>query len=230
MLGDADIIVLQKFPTAWRQEDSHEFLIHLLDKMDDAEKRSHKNPKFKSIVQEIFGGECRQSITCQRDECRHVSHTSQLFMDLSLDLLARERDIASSLADFTKQEILSQDNLYKCEKCVPFSGDSNGRCNGKSRAKKVTKIHKVPPILTIHLKRFAASGLRKNSTQIHYPEELDLNPYLSEESKGVPKYRLVATVCHHSMGLDGMRSGHYTANCKSASGTWNHFDDISVRS
>jgi len=100
----------------YKQEDSHEFLIHLLDKMDEAEKKAHRDPKYKSIIQEIFGGECRQSIICDRDSCGHVSHTSQDFMDLSLDLLIRERDILSSLADFTKQETLSHDNQYKCEK------------------------------------------------------------------------------------------------------------------
>jgi ubiquitin carboxyl-terminal hydrolase 36/42 len=109
-------LVLQKFLSYYKQEDSHEFLIHLLDKMDEAEKKAHRDPKHKSVIQEIFAGECRQSITCERDNCRHVSHTSQAFMDLSLDLLIRERDILSSLADFTKQETLSQDNQYKCEK------------------------------------------------------------------------------------------------------------------
>ena len=107
---------------------------------------------------------------------------------------------------------------------------TNDRCNGKSRAKKVTKIHKAPPILTIHLKRFSASGHRKNQTQIHYPEVLDLNPYMSDGSSQVPKYRLIATVCHHAFDYTGMRLGHYTANCKSASGTWNHYDDTQVQS
>lgn len=92
----------------------------------------------------------------------------------------------------------------------------------------MTKIHKAPPILTIHMKRFAASGMRKNQTQIQYPELLDLSPYMYEESRGVPKYRLIATVCHHAFDYTGMKSGHYTANCKSASGTWNHFDDTQV--
>jgi ubiquitin C-terminal hydrolase len=88
----------------------------MLDKMDEAEKKTHRDPKFKTIIEKIFGGECRQSITCDVDSCRHVSHTSQAFMDLSLDLLSRERDIMSSLKDFTGQETLSNDNLYKCEK------------------------------------------------------------------------------------------------------------------
>ena len=84
--------------------------------MDEAEKRVHHDPKYKGIIQKIFGGECRQSITCDMPNCRHVSHTSQAFMDLSLDLLMRERDIMSSLSDFTGQETLSHDNQYKCEK------------------------------------------------------------------------------------------------------------------
>ena len=84
--------------------------------MDEAEKRLHNNPKYKTIIQQVFEGECRQSITCDMENCSHVSHTSQAFMDLSLDLLTRERDIMSSLQDFTRQETLSHDNQYKCEK------------------------------------------------------------------------------------------------------------------
>jgi ubiquitin C-terminal hydrolase len=84
--------------------------------MDEAEKRVHNNPKYKSIIQRIFGGECRQSITCDMENCGHVSHTSQEFMDLSLDLLLRGRDVTNSLEDFTRQETLSHENQYKCEK------------------------------------------------------------------------------------------------------------------
>lgn len=51
---------------------------------------------------------------------------------------------------------------------------------------------------------------------------------MSEESRGIPKYRLIATVCHHGFDFSGMSSGHYIANCKSASGVWHTFDDIQV--
>lgn len=111
--------VLSKFHTVHKQEDAHELLLHFLDKMDEAEKRVHRNPKYKTIIQQIFGGECRQSITCDMEDCGHVSHTSQAFLDLSLDILNRDRDILSSLQDFTRQETLSHDNQYKCEKYVP---------------------------------------------------------------------------------------------------------------
>jgi ubiquitin carboxyl-terminal hydrolase 36/42 len=104
------------------------------------------------------------------------------------------------------------------------------RCNTKSRAKKKTSIHSVPPILTIHLKRFSPNGLRKNTQFIQYPETLDLNPYLSDDVPRIPRYRLIATVSHLGFDLSGMSVGHYTANCKSASGTWNNFDDVRVES
>ena len=140
-------------------------------------------------------------------------------MDLSLDILSRDRNIKTSLEDFTRQETLSHDNQYKCEKC-----------NVKSRAKKKTMIHEAPPILTIHLKRFSPSGMRKNNNYVAFPEVLDLNPFISEETRGVRPYRLIATVCHHGLDFSGMSAGHYTANCRSSSGTWNNFDDLAVQS
>jgi ubiquitin C-terminal hydrolase len=51
---------------------------------------------------------------------------------------------------------------------------------------------------------------------------------MSPESRGIPKYHLIATVCHHGFDLSGMSSGHYTANCKSSSGIWSNFDDTRV--
>lgn len=110
--------VLAKFHTVHKQEDAHELLIHILDKLDEAEKKAHHDPKLKTIISQIFGGECRQSITCTMEDCGHISHTSQVFMDLSLDLLVRDRDILSSLEDFTRSETLSHENQYKCEKYV----------------------------------------------------------------------------------------------------------------
>jgi ubiquitin carboxyl-terminal hydrolase 36/42 len=208
-----------KFKSSWRQEDAHEFLIHLLDKLDEAEKKILSDKKAKTVIQKIFEGECRQSITCEREPCGHISHTSQAFMDLSLDILPPDRNIKISLEDFTRQEQLSQDNQYKCEKC-----------NVKSRARKQTSIHRAPPILTIHLKRFSPSGHRKNTNFVAFPEILDLNPFMSDESRRMPPYRLIATVCHHGMDYSGMAAGHYTANCRSSSGTWNNFDDTSVLS
>jgi uncharacterized UBP type Zn finger protein len=110
---------LGKFTSVHRQEDAHELFLHILDKMDEAEKKTHRDPKFKTIIQKIFGGECRQTITCDIDGCGNVSHTSQDFLDLSIDLLIRGRDIMSSLQDFTGPETLSKDNLYTCEKYIP---------------------------------------------------------------------------------------------------------------
>ena len=51
---------------------------------------------------------------------------------------------------------------------------------------------------------------------------------MSDVSKGIPKYRLIATICHHGFDYSGMSSGHYTANCKSSSGIWHEFDDTNV--
>ena len=114
--SQSDSLVIPKFYNVNKQEDAHELFLHLLDKMDEAEKKAYRNPKHVSILQEMFGGECRQTLTCGNQDCRHASHTTQPFSDLSLDLLSRDRDLTGSLDDFTREETLSQDNQYKCEK------------------------------------------------------------------------------------------------------------------
>lgn len=92
-------------------------------------------------------------------------------------------------------------------------------------------------VLTIHLKRFTAGGKKIGDT-IKYPEQLNLSPYMSNvrppcppartdpaQRAQSPSYRLFGVI-NHSGG--GPHSGHYTANVKSAKGTWYHMNDDSV--
>jgi ubiquitin carboxyl-terminal hydrolase 36/42 len=190
---------------AFTHKDAHEFLLNILDKVDD--KRTH--PDHKSIVQRIFEGEFRQSST--GDMRGHASHTDQPFQDLSFEV---RPSVLSAIAHSVRTETLSEDNTYKCE-----------QCGGRSRAKKQVTIHAAPPILAVHLKRFS-SGLEKNESLVDYPALLDLNPYsISDGAQNLGKYRLIATVNHAG---NEMFAGHYIAKCMSSLGSWHEFNDSHV--
>lgn len=58
-------------------------------------------------------------------------------------------------------------------------------CKSKANATKSFKILHAPPILTLHLKRFAVNygyngkpRANKNTQFIEYPESLDIAPYM----------------------------------------------------
>lgn len=78
----------------------------------------------------------------------------------------------------------------------------------KRPANKQYLLESLPPILTLHLKRFKVTwnGVEKVNTAVRFPEDLDLSAY----GKGNWKYRLKGTV-EHSGGISG---GHYIACIK----------------
>jgi hypothetical protein len=85
-------------------------------------------------------------------------------------------------------------------------------------ATKQLLIKSLPPVLTLHMKRFLQDGrrLRKNGRHIDFPEILDVAPFCipdceaPRDDHGRTLYCLYAVVEHSG----GMQGGHYTAYVK----------------
>lgn len=116
------------------------------------------------------------------------------------------------------------------------------RVEVKRDANKRVLIHRAPPILTIHLKRFsqdARGRLSKLNGHVNFRETLDLKPYMDPRctDKENYHYRLLGIVEHSGT----MRGGHYVAyvrgHKKSRGKTekenggcvWYHISDAYVR-
>ncbi|KAF4374590.1 hypothetical protein G4B88_004842 [Cannabis sativa] len=111
----------------------------------------------------------------------------------------------------------------------------------KRDATKRVLINKVPPILTIHLKRFsqdARGRLSKLNGHVTFKEIIDLKPYMDASctDEGSYDFRLIGVVEHQG----SMRGGHYIAyvrgNENSSKGknengdsVWFHASDAYVR-
>ena len=107
------------------------------------------------------------------------------------------------ISEFSKEEKLDRDNLYKCEKCQQ-----------ESEANKKIEIYHVPKILIIHLKRF--NNNKKINTFIEYPlTDLDINPFIQSNDK-ISKYDLFGVINH----FGSLEYGHYTSYC------FNYHDNI----
>ncbi|KAI6695819.1 hypothetical protein NL676_023529 [Syzygium grande] len=126
----------------------------------------------------------------------------------------------------------------KCETEIVDDEADSGAVEVKRDATKRVLVHKAPPILTIHLKRFsqdARGRLNKLSGHVIFRETIDLRPFMDTRGEDKEKcvYRLTGVVEH--MGT--MRGGHYVAFIrggeKSKNGigasVWYHASDAYVR-
>ncbi|CAM6051159.1 unnamed protein product [Sphagnum compactum] len=97
----------------------------------------------------------------------------------------------------------------------------------KRDAEKRFLISKAPPILTVHLKRFAQDmrgQLSKLSGHVTFHEWLDISPFMDQRSsdKGVYRYRLIGIVEHSGT----MRGGHYVAYVRGPVSGENGSEDV----
>jgi len=168
-----------------------------------------------SIISRNFTGIYHSTILC--DTCKTPSHSFEIFTTLALEIPLDKQNvnIYDCLDSFTNEEILNDENKYKC--C---------RCNTETSSKKQIRIWNSPEILIIQLKRFKTHGnsLRKIGEQVDYPERLNMAKYICPYNKKDAMYELVS-VNHHHGAFGG---GHYTSCCKLDDQNWYHFDDSNI--
>lgn len=162
-----------------RQEDAHEFTRMLLEGMLVADLKACKvtaSPYSKiahtGVVHSMFGGHLRSQVHCET--CQYNSNTYDAFLDLSLEVNKAD-SIVKALQRFTAPEFLDGQNKYNCSKC-----------GTKTRACKRFTIHRLPYVLTLHLKRFesAFGPSRKITKHIKFDTKLDLKEYVSDGATG----------------------------------------------
>ena len=128
-------------------------------------------------------------------------------------------DLGSCLQKFSKEETLSEDDMWYCSSCGDFR-----------QATKKMEIWSTPDIIVIQLKRFTftARFREKISCVVDFPiEGLDLSDHVLHPNEAGEVYDLFG-VSRHSGGLGG---GHYTAVAKnSEDGEWYNYNDSHVSS
>lgn len=93
------------------QHDAFDFFISLTDQIDEyLQKELKKEPIFKSI----FEGTYSNQFICQ--DCDHSYDRQETFLALNLSVKTFS-NLEQSMAQFVKDELLTGDNSYFCEKC-----------------------------------------------------------------------------------------------------------------
>uniref|UniRef100_A0A4W5JBV1 Ubiquitin carboxyl-terminal hydrolase n=1 Tax=Hucho hucho TaxID=62062 RepID=A0A4W5JBV1_9TELE len=231
----------QKAPRfkGYQQQDSQELLHYLLDSMRVEETKrikagilkSFNNPTEKTadeetkrqvkaygkegvkmnFVDRIFVGELTNTIMCE--ECEHISTVKEAFIDISLPIIEERVSISFN---FLLRYLLV---LPKYDNCVLFATLLTEKKSDKvyTSARKQMLISSLPPVVTLHLKRFHQAGmnLRKVNRHVNFPLILDLAPFCSASCKNLVAgervlYSLYGIVEHSG----SMRGGHYTAYVK----------------
>ena len=143
---------------AGRQQDCSEFLTHLLDTIQEEEKKNdimdpqsimNSNCSSPTIVQKVFGGRMKSSLKCR--ECQTKSETNYWFTDLELffqqSLIECTKSNKISLQDMIQSyfapELFTGDNKYLCE-----------NCDNHTEADRSVTVTSPPECLLITLLRF----------------------------------------------------------------------------
>jgi ubiquitin C-terminal hydrolase len=137
------------------QQDSHEFLIILLDSLDE----NIKEYDIDNMFGKLFYCNLESEVICSL--CNYSSKTNTIEKSLSLSIV--NSSLNDCLSEFIKPEQLNNDNQWRCEKC-----------NQYTNAYKKLSVKSLPKYLFIQLKRYSyINGAKKLNTPINIPNELN---------------------------------------------------------
>ena len=148
----------QQIFCGFQQNDSTEYILLLLDILDEAIKKEYKN----DIIDQIFSLSINQIVKCKLKKCNNISITKHTHKFLKFDIPEDDNNLTLDKCYnyYKRSEKLQDDNRWYCDKCKK-----------KRIASKKTVINKWSKNLLIHLKRFKQRGSRyiKNNQLIDIP-------------------------------------------------------------
>lgn len=233
------ITALNKLSSKWKiglQQDSHEFLIEILDiihrgicyeievgvkgeitKESDRlmvksiyEWTKHFEKSY-SVIIDAFYGMTTTLLKCSY--CNESSRNFEPFVTIHLSLSG------SSLQDCLTNYFNSCSKIedYHCE---------NENCKKSGGCSKQTNLWMLPNYVIITLKRFNNKNI-KNNSKIDFPiTDLDLTPFISKEKEDHNRYiySLYALNCH----TGDTSGGHYYSYIKNINGNFYMTNDANV--
>eukprot|EP01017_Pseudomicrothorax_dubius_P030058 TRINITY_DN3707_c0_g1_i4.p1 TRINITY_DN3707_c0_g1~~TRINITY_DN3707_c0_g1_i4.p1 ORF type:complete len:541 (+),score=67.91 TRINITY_DN3707_c0_g1_i4:218-1840(+) len=207
-----------------QQQDAHEYLIRLREKIRDEINPIIRFPegfrdvetywsfvssKYTSVMDAIFCGQQTSTFRC--NACLKGNNVFETFFELSLPIpLRRDLTLEECLEEYVMDEIIEE---YTCESCKKSRG-----------AVKQTTLNVLPPVLLLVLKRFQVKGRSKDKIRdfVRYPTNLDFSRYLKQTTQsGMSTQYKLDSIIAHSGSID---HGHYVCYALRDS-EWYLFDD-----
>ena len=183
--------------TLGKQEDAHDFLHCLLNKMQDhlvlgLTPKPDQHTEMTTGVGQIFGGFLRSQIVCLG--CNKASNNYESLFSISLGI-SSVSTLKDALDKFVETDNMGDEEWYSCD-----------ICKIKRRASKTYSVDNPPRTLILHLKRY--DKITKISHNVKFGNMLDLSPYVSKDQLGSRKvmYELSSVLVHHGITVN---MGHY---------------------
>lgn len=167
----------------FQQQDSTEFVIYLLDIIDEEIKSIDESS---NGIEPIFGIDFNVRIKCKLRECLKIYNRKEKNNFLLLDIDSKCSSLDDAYRNFKSGEKLESDDKYFCE-----------NCQEKRIASKRTNVNIWPRHLFIWLKRFRQNGRGKNFTK--NSQELEI-PIIWRHNM-----KLVGAIIHYG----NLNGGHY---------------------
>jgi hypothetical protein len=240
-----------------RQEDAHEFLRCLLETMQKSSlaglppyvlpiakkqiswfiRKLDAKIKETTVIHQTFGGYLQSCVTCLT--CRHESKTFDAFLDVCLELKGCD-SVVNALKTFSKNELLSGNNRYKCERYFGIVGcvliaklqETRGRAQANEFACSAGHFDDSTQTFFLwHVWRkqqnqsfrgvyrvFGHSTVHEHANSV-FSTPLDLR-------QGDPiKYKLIGVLVHAGGSTN---TGHYFSFVRGSNGGWYRMDDDEV--
>lgn len=224
----------------YRQEDSYDFLVEILDllssylqyevsidislkinekDLDDIDKSRlvyykyiQENLKYTSEIEDSIRGYFKASLICQHSDCLNKCEKFESFLTLSLPIEGFNK-LEECLQNYVKPILLDEENQWCCNKC-----------NRKSSAEKKLSIWNTSDYLIISYKRYSNILDRsvKDNHSILSPFSLDLSPYVEDNQTGN-----LYSLCSFTIHIGSMSRGHYKM-ARIINNEWFIFNDKKV--
>jgi ubiquitin carboxyl-terminal hydrolase 7 len=202
---------------SFQQHDVQEFSRVLLDDLESAMKSS----EVEGTVERLFRGKLRNVIRCTN--VSYESVRSESFYDLQMTIRG-VRSLEESFEKYVAVEVLNGKNQYRTESF------------GLQDAEKFIVFEHLPPVLHVHLERYAfdlhTGSIVKVHDRFEFPLELDLSKYMARDNvvdaqrPEDQQFWLHSVLVHSGSGY----GGHYYVYIRHPSNPdrWFKFDDTTV--
>ncbi|RZC81962.1 hypothetical protein C5167_044526 [Papaver somniferum] len=181
-----------------RDQDTHEFLLCLLQLLQEEEEKSARNfpnsPPF--LVNSIFGGRFLNTTSCNYTKCEYPNEEGQPFLQMLLPIPVTGDSSRASMVGNTGSEV----SLTTClDQYIQLEFIPDWRCTrcGYMGGNYRTRVIRAPLILTISFGRFNAKNEKIND-YVLFEETFDLQPYTDPRFVASDKleYHLIGVVVH----------------------------------
>lgn len=202
----------------FQQQDAHEFFVAALSRLQD---------------ERLPGVPTSMATACAYAETSHIechacghrrSSTCASAGPLSLDLPPLPPSHRRRKHRLHLQDLVA--HRYDTQEQFPHGLDCPG-CGKREPATRTLSLSTLPTVLVIHIPR---TSWRGGGRKLLEPVDAVSKPLLLGPSQDTGKpasYTCTGVIVHHGRQMGG---GHYTAYCKSLSGTaWLHFNDSKVK-